>query len=129
MIGRTHVVDSSAVLALIHGETGRARVIEVLYTSCISSVNWSEVLQKAAQKRLDAALTADGLERMGLTVVAFNQDDAETAAAMWSATKGQGLSLGDRACLALARRLGLPAVTAERAWQSVPVGVSVELIR
>ena len=97
--------------------------------ACISSVNWSEVLQKAAQKDLDAALTAHGLERMGLTVVAFNQGDAEAAAAMWSATKNQGLSLGHRACLALAQRLSLPAITAEQAWKAVAVGVSVELIR
>ena len=55
--------------------------------------------------------------------------DAEIAAALWTLTRAAGLSFGDRSCLALASRLGVPVLTTDRAWAKVDVGVPIELIR
>ena len=96
--------------------------------ACVSSVNWAEVMQKARQRGLDSVVTAAGLYGQGLQVVAFSLADAEMVAALWERTRDLGLSLADRACLALAERLHLPAVIADREWQSVG-GVTVQLIR
>jgi len=64
---------------------------------------------------------------MGLAVVPFEVGDAEAVALLW--TRARSVSLADRACLALASRLGLPALTADRAWQVLDLGVEVRLIR
>ena len=85
-------------------------------------------MQKARQRGLDSVVTAAGLHGQDLQVVAFSLADAEMVAALWERTRDLGLSLADRACLALAERLHLPAVTADREWQSVG-GVTVQLIR
>jgi PIN domain nuclease of toxin-antitoxin system len=122
-----HVLDASAVLAWLQEESGEATVDPVLTDSAISAVNWSEVLQKVAQKGHDAGETADLLKALGMTILEFTEEDALAAAALW--TQAPALSLGDRSCLALARRLGVPALTADRSWSSLPVGVTVILIR
>ena len=97
--------------------------------SCISTVNWSEVARVcvAVERDPDAlrALLADaGCRTIDLTV-----DDATLAARLWPATRAAGLSLADRACLALATRLGVPAVTADRGWAALDVGVEVIAVR
>lgn len=129
MTDRTHVLDASAVLALLHNEPGGASVAPLLATSCVSSVNWAEILQKASQRGLDIAATADRLARLGLVVLPFSREEAELAAALWGATQQSGLSLGDRACLAVAKRLRLPAVTADRDWLTAAADVTIQVIR
>ena len=69
------------------------------------------------------------LQTIGLTVLAFEEQDGQRAAALWQSTRQFGLSLADRACLALAERLHLPALTADRSWSQLQVGVQVQLIR
>ncbi len=64
-----------------------------------------------------------------LTIVDFNTELAYQAGLLSPLTKGAGLSLGDRACLALAQRLGLPALTADRAWKDLSLGIEVQVIR
>jgi ribonuclease VapC len=123
----TVVLDASALLAYLHAEPGGERVGEMLQRSLISSVNWSEVLQKA----LSHAVDIEGLERdlvsLGMRIVDFDAGQAEAAARLWSATKGFGLSLADRACLGLAKTRDLEACTADRSW--IQVSSSVRLIR
>ena len=85
-------------------------------------------VQKARQRGLDAVITAAGLHGQGVRVVDFSLADAEMVAALWDRTRDLGLSLADRACLALAQRLHLPAVTADRQWQAV-AGMTIQLIR
>jgi ribonuclease VapC len=124
-----HVLDASAVLAVIHREPGWSVVAPLLPEACVSTVNWSEVMQKAAARGLDEGRIGDTLDRIGVSVLSFTREDAEDAASLWPMTRSLGLSLGDRACLALARRLGVPAVTAERLWAKVTAGVPITVIR
>jgi ribonuclease VapC len=124
------VLDASALLAYLQHERGHDAVAPILENAAISAVNLSEVLQKAAAAGvLTEGLEAD-LQAVGVRVHAFDADDAAAAAELWSATRKLGLSLGDRACLALARRLHAPAYTADRAWTAVKVaGVVVRTVR
>jgi ribonuclease VapC len=95
----------------------------------MSSVNWAEVLQRYRAHGVDTAGKREDVEVLGIAIEPFSPDDAERAAELWAPRRRAGLSLGDRACLALARRLGLPAHTADRDWRKVDVGVEVVLIR
>lgn len=127
--GSVVVIDASALLALLHGEPGAEVVEDVLHTAVISSVNWSEVAQKMFQHgRPVAAFRADLVE-LGLEIVPFEVEDAEMAAEMYKRTRSFGLSLGDWACLSLARRFGVPALTGDRRWLDTSTGVEVRLIR
>ena len=126
----SHVLDVSALLALLHREPGFELVEASVSESVISSVNWAEVLQKIiALGSREPRDVSDDLEYLGLSVVPFTVEDAEGAAGLWFLGRRGGLSLGDRACLSLAQRLGLPALTADRSWDAVDFGVEVRLIR
>jgi len=123
------VLDASALLALLHAEPGAAVVEEALEQAAISTVNWSEVYQRWVARGVDVGGLGADVEALGLEIVPFTVDDAERAAELWSPTRRLGLSLGDRACLGLARRLGLPALTADRAWLDLDLDVEVRAIR
>lgn len=135
MKGVVCVLDASAFLAYLHGETGKERVSEVLGRGvAMSTVNWNEVLSKlslqgVSAKELTAQLTKKGLLGEGMILIPFSAEDAERSADLFIRTRSQGLSLGDRACLALAERLSLPALTADSAWNDISFPVEVELIR
>ena len=64
-----------------------------------------------------------------MTIAPLSAEDGELAAQLWLETRARGLSLGDRACLALALRLKLPALTADRAWASLKLPMKVRVIR
>lgn len=96
--------------------------------AAISSVNLSEVATVLVRHELDPAEILGPVQEQ-LDVVAFSADDALAAAALYPATAKHGLSLGDRACLALARRLKGPAVTAEHVWGRLALGIEVVMIR
>lgn len=123
------VLDASAMLALLHSEPGAEAVEGVLDRAAISTVNWSEVCQPWLAHDVDVVDLRADIEALGVQIVPFSADDAEQAAALWNSTHRLGLSLGDRACLGLARRLGLPAVTADRAWLDADVGIEIRPIR
>lgn len=125
--GERYVLDASAILAWVHREPGGSLVRSARRTSAVSAVNWSEVAQKAAQRGVNVARRRAVLEGVGLVIVPFGADDAETVAALWA--EARHLSLADRACLALGRRLDLPVLTADRAWRDLSLGVDVRLIR
>lgn len=100
----------------------------------MSSVNVAEVLSRAADRgadpeRLAGELTEAGLLHGAVVVEPFTAEDAAVVARLRSATRGAGLSLGDRACLALAQRLTAQALTADRAWSELDVGVDVVVFR
>ena len=95
----------------------------------MSTVNLSEVLGRFARAGQDPAVIANRLMDSPIEWVSFTRDHAAGAAALVRATQPAGLSLGDRACLALAAERGVRAVTADRAWNSVEVGVEIETIR
>jgi ribonuclease VapC len=120
-----NVFDASALLAYLHGEQGTEVVRERLVEGGVcGAANWAEVAQRvrAAGAEWDSARTL--LLSYGLVVEPVTREDAEHAAAMWR--PGEGLSLGDRLCLALTARLGATAWTADTEWRGRP---DVTLIR
>jgi PIN domain nuclease of toxin-antitoxin system len=124
-----HVLDASALIALLWEEAGAESVEPLLGRAAISAVNWAEVLQRYTAHGLAVAGRADGIEALGVRIEPFTPADAAAAAELWGSTRSAGLSLGDRACLALARRLGAPAYTADGAWRDVDAGAKIVLIR
>ncbi|BBM68884.1 type II toxin-antitoxin system VapC family toxin [Rhodothermus marinus] len=121
------VLDASALLAWLHDEPGGDQVEALLEVAVMSAVNWSEVLQKSLARGVAVEGLREDLEALGLQIEPFIIRDAEIAAGLWEQTRPLGLSLADRACLALGLRLGWPVVTADRAWQAL--GSQVRLIR
>jgi ribonuclease VapC len=125
------ILDASAVLAFLLREPGQDRVTEVLLTEPrMSTVNLAEVVTKYVQRGF-AAQGERLRDELPVVFVPVDEDLALQAAFMVTVTKPLGLSLGDRICLALARRTGLTALTADRSWMAVSglLGVTVEVIR
>jgi PIN domain nuclease of toxin-antitoxin system len=122
-------------MALIHGENGQGVVAAALAgRSAISIVNWAEVLSKVAAEGGDpVALEIDLRERgfigMALSIEGMTEADCVEVARLRPLTARQGLSLADRVCLVLAARLGVPALTTDRAWADADVKADVQLIR
>jgi ribonuclease VapC len=127
--GASAVLDASALLALLNREPGAAVVASVADSAAISSVNWCEAYGKLRGVGVPGEILRGEMAESGLAVVPFARDDAESAGDLLPRTRDLGLSLADRACLALASRLGVPAVTADRAWKSLDLGVEIVCIR
>ncbi len=126
----TAVLDASALLALLLAEPGGEAVRAVLPDAAISAVNFSEVIGHYVRNGVAEAQVRQVLDPLPLQVVPFDTDLAYVAGLLLPATKS-GLSLGDRACLSLARRLGCRALTGDRVWAGIATGagVEIELIR
>lgn len=127
--GKAYLLDASAVLALVHQEPGQEVVKPILDEAVISSVNWSEVLQKLDRAGLDTQKIAGLLQSLGLHVVPFTESQAQRAATLWQQAKPLGLSLADRACLACGEDLALTIMTADKVWKNVDLTVDVRVIR
>lgn len=131
----TSVLDGSALLAYLNDEAGADLVEDALRRrSAISLVNLAEVLSKLAETGKNPQDVIENLKGRGLlggnlVVSSLSADDAVIIATLHRSTKAHGLSLGDRACLGLALRLQVPALTADRAWSRLKVAVKVEAIR
>jgi len=121
------VLDASAVLAWLQNERGADEVDSLLAEAAISTVNWSEVLQKVVQRGRAAPETCALLEALGVQVIALTAGEAMFAANLW--LQAPSLSLGGRCCLALSRRLEAPAVTADQHWGTLSVDVAIRPIR
>jgi len=117
------------VLALVLEEPGADVVEELAEDAALSAVNWAEVWQVARDVGVLVAELRSRVEEYGVSIVPFDPADAERTGDLHHPTRAAGLSLADRACLALAARLGVPAVTADRAWQSLDLGVEIVCIR
>ena len=125
----TVAIDASALLALLFAEPGAELVADAIAGGAVTSaVNLSEVATVLVRHKKDPA-TILGPIREQLAVEPFTDADAMVAAALYPKTTNKGLSLGDRSCLALARRLGVPALTAERVWAELDLDIDVQLIR
>jgi len=123
------VLDASVVLAYLQRETGYERVRSALGAgAAISAVNIAEVYAKVIERGLPVDEIASRLRALGLEVVAFDEAHARESAALYPKARTLGLSLGDRACLALGQRHSLPVLTADQAWKRMP-GIKVELLR
>src|ERR1700745_4218956 len=104
------VFDSSVVLAHINNEPGSERISHLFGDAVISAVNFAEVITKLAEWQVAMETIRSALSRYGLQIVVFDERLAERTGALRSKTKAFGLSLGDRACLALAEALRLPVL-------------------
>lgn len=123
------VLDASAVLALLAEEPGADEVEALLDGAIMSAVNLAEVLQKSEQHGIDTEGLELDLEALGLEMSPFDVRQARAAAEIWVRTPRAGLSLGDRACLALAGTIGGLAVTTDRGWSGPKRGVRVRVLR
>ncbi len=128
-----YVMDASALLALIQGERG-SDVVDALIVQneCVaSSVNIVEVGTRLVDKGLAPVHLARALKELDVQAIDFDLEQALHSATMRVSTRQAGLSLGDRACLALAKVMKGTAVTADSAWVDVAesVGVKVLMIR
>lgn len=130
MSDKPAVLDASALLALLQNEPG-AEVVATRLTQCVmSAVNLSEVVAKLVDHGLPEADLRAALDVLDIDVREFDTEAAYAAGELRRITRDAGLSLGDRACLALAMRLGAAAVTADRAWAKLAGGtLRVEVIR
>lgn len=126
---RRAVLDASAVLALLHDEPGADVVAGYLVGASVSAVNVAEILGKLLETGIPDAEAAAVLLEIGLDVIPFDEQQAHLAASLRRRTRRAGLSLGDRACLALALTLDLPAVTTDTAWKRAKIGVPVVVAR
>lgn len=129
------VLDASALLAYLRDEPGADAVADAIAGgAAISTVNLSEVFSRVADRGADPArvarqMTDRGLLDGAIAVEAFTSADAVEVGRLRPLTRAHGLSLGDRACLALARRLALPAVTADAAWAQLELKLELRQIR
>ena len=126
------VIDSSAIIALLEEEDGFDIVEKHLANSIISSVNFSEVIAVINRKVIDTKAAEESIKLLKNTlahIVDFDSEQAYIAAMLDKTTKKQGLSFGDRACLALAKYKNLPALTADKVWKKLKVDVEIQIIR
>jgi PIN domain nuclease of toxin-antitoxin system len=119
------------VLAYLWKETGWEDVETILLAdrAIISIVNLSEVACKAIERGFSEAEGRELIGNLGMQAMAFDDEQAWRAASLRLSTKSLGLSLGDRACLALAQSHEVVAVTADKAWLALQVGISIKSIR
>lgn len=125
----TAVLDASALLAFLHDEPGGDQVTRVLDGACVSTVNWSEVLQKALHRKVAVHGMQQEFIDVGVTFESFTVQQAEIAAQLWERSRPFGLSMADRACLALAIDKGQPVLTADRAWKTLDLGIRIQVLR
>lgn len=123
------MLDSSAVLALLNGEPGSDAVRANLAEAAISTVNVAEVVTRLARSGEGVETIRTLVDLLKMDVIHFDAVSAEDTGMLVVKTGKAGLSLGDRACLALAAREKLPVLTADRVWQGVDVGVEIRMIR
>ncbi len=124
-----YVLDASALIAFIRDEPGAERTRATLSSASISAVNLAEVGARMADLGFEPGEIFDEASDLRLKVVAFDNAQAKLSARLRQETRDAGLSLGDRACLALARQLDAIALTTDRAWASLNLDIEIELIR
>ncbi|MCH7654118.1 MAG: type II toxin-antitoxin system VapC family toxin [Chloroflexi bacterium] len=124
-----YVLDASALLALIQNEPGANVVEDVISSGWISTVNLSEVITKLTDDGMAEDDIREVVEGLQVNSVPFSLDQAYVAGLMRADTRMLGLSFGDRACLSLAKQLDTAAVTTDRIWTQLSIGVEIQLIR
>jgi PIN domain nuclease of toxin-antitoxin system len=124
-----YALDASALLALINKEKGWEKVQNALQHSIMSAVNLSECAAVLSLLKIPQVEIVELLSSLVPDAESFDIEQAYIAAELRNKTKEKGLSLGDRACLALCTVKHLTAITADKAWRDARCGVSVECVR
>jgi ribonuclease VapC len=123
------VVDSSAVLAVLLGERGNDRVVTILEGALLSTVNLVEAHTRMISLGAVAAHVWSRIRNFNCEISPLTEEQARIAAELVTATRPYGLSLGDRACLALALERKATVYTTDRDWKKLDLGVQVEVVR
>jgi ribonuclease VapC len=123
------VLDASALIALIYQENGGDLVEKYLPNAEISTVNLAEVATYMIKQGLDLKEAVSLLKDLSIPAIDFDEEQAFIAAQLLEKTNSKGLSLGDRACLALGMRLNQMVLTADKIWQELDLAVKIKLIR
>jgi ribonuclease VapC len=126
------VLDTSALLAILHGEPGAEMFAEkpgLLENASMSSVNIAEAFGKLVSRGIDPEDAWEAVTSPVPEILDFDPDQAKIAGLLLSQTRSLGLSLGDRACLALGMALSAPIYTADKAWKNLKLKVSIHVIR
>lgn len=125
----THVVlDTSAILALLKGERGASKVTAVIADASVCAINQAEVVSHFVHLGAPLEEIRAMLGALPYTVVPADDALAWEAGSLRAATASAGLSLGDRFCLALAKRLGVAAYTADKAWRDIAADVAAKVV-
>ena len=122
------ILDASAALACIQNEPGGDLVRMRTRGGVISAINLAEVIAKLIEKGSTPKRAVELIDAMSLEVESVDSSLAQRMGTLHEITQGKGISLGDRACLALAERLNLPILTADRAWAKLDLDLTIELI-
>ena len=122
------VLDASAIIAMLKGERGATKVAAEIGGARVSSVNYAEVVSHFGHAGMPEREVNAMLDPLPLTVVPADKALAQIAGRLRVATAEAGLSLGDRFCLALARRDGLPAWTSDQNWKKIADAVEVKVV-
>lgn len=123
------VLDASALLCLLNDEAGADRVIDVLSRCVIGAANLAEVVSKLRERGMSLDEVREALGGLHLDVRPLSPAQAFIIGDIRPATKPLGLSLGDRACLALAIDLQAEMYTTDRALASVDLGIAITNVR
>jgi PIN domain nuclease of toxin-antitoxin system len=123
------VIDSSIVLAVLRNEEGDRLAAEFAMGADMSSVNLAEIVTKCVEYGIDPNEALQYVAGRNINVVEFGFADSVLAGQLWKVAPKGKLSLGDRACIATAARLGATAITADRIWAELDLPCPVELIR
>ncbi len=124
------VLDASAILALLNDEPGAEKITpELLSLATASAVNLAEVQTILVREGGDPdeswSLAVDPLP----WIEPFTAEQARIAGSLIQKTSSLGLSLGDRACLALAIALDAPVYTTDRLWKKLKLGIPINVLR
>ena len=128
-MNKAYALDASALLCLLLQERGADVVLKALPDCVISAVNLSEVVAKLSDRGGDPATIEAALSALDLDIIAFDGEQARMAGLLRRQTQPFGLSLGDRACLALACLRKAVALTCDADWAKLEIGCAVELAR
>jgi PIN domain nuclease of toxin-antitoxin system len=124
------VLDASALLAVLNGEPGADKLTpELLSRAASSTVNLAEVQSKLVDRGLSPNRAWEATMTPVADAVPFTVEHAKAAGSLIAETRALGLSLGDRACLALGLALNVPVYTADRSWKNLKLGLRIHVIR
>ncbi len=123
------VLDASAILAYLEGEVGSPDVEKLLDEAAVSAINIAEVASKLAERGAPEDRIRQTIQALGVEVIPCDETISYQIGDLRRSTKALGLSLGDRACLATALQQNVRAITADRNWKTVKVGVRIQVIR
>ena len=122
------VFDASALIAMLKGERGAAKVAAGIAGARVSSVNYAEVVSHFVHAGMPERQVDAMLDPLPVAIVPADKALAQNAGRLRATTADAGLSLGDRFCLALAKREGLPAWTSDQNWKKIADAAEVKVV-